>query len=102
MSVAASPTQSTRPLIDPGSDGTPEQQWCSEFERRNLPLLQLRHPKRVLMISPHPDDEVLAAGGLLRQLAASGARVELAAVTDGEAAFGAPDPRLAARRICEL
>jgi LmbE family N-acetylglucosaminyl deacetylase len=39
----------------------------------------------VLLIAPHPDDEVLGAGGALTQLAAIGRRVTIVAVTDGEA-----------------
>lgn len=37
------------------------------------------------MVAPHPDDEVLGAGGTTAGLAAQGARVILVAVTDGEA-----------------
>jgi LmbE family N-acetylglucosaminyl deacetylase len=40
---------------------------------------------RVLVLAPHPDDEVLGCGGLLRQLADGGARIEVLFVTDGEA-----------------
>jgi LmbE family N-acetylglucosaminyl deacetylase len=38
-------------------------------------------------VSPHPDDETLAVGGLLHDLVAGGWRVRLACVTDGEAAY---------------
>lgn len=39
---------------------------------------------RVLVIAPHPDDEVLGCGGTMARLAASGARVEVAIVTEGK------------------
>jgi LmbE family N-acetylglucosaminyl deacetylase len=40
---------------------------------------------RVVIVAPHPDDEVLACGGLLQQLAARKLPVLIVAVTDGEA-----------------
>jgi len=42
-------------------------------------------PRRVVMVAPHPDDEVLGAGGLLQGLQALGVPVSIVAVTDGEA-----------------
>ena len=41
----------------------------------------------LLVVSPHPDDEVLAAGGLMHQHAKRGGRVSVLSVTDGEAAY---------------
>lgn len=41
--------------------------------------------RRAVVVAPHPDDEVLAVGGLLAQLARSGCEVALVAVTDGTA-----------------
>lgn len=40
--------------------------------------------QRLLVVAPHPDDEVLAAGGLLAQAADRGCQVQIVAVTDGE------------------
>jgi len=39
---------------------------------------------RLLVIAPHPDDEVLGAGGLMRQVNAAGGQVRVAYVTDGD------------------
>lgn len=39
---------------------------------------------RVVVVAPHPDDEILGAGGTVARLAAQGARVRFVAVTDGE------------------
>lgn len=39
---------------------------------------------RVLIIAPHPDDEVLATGGTIRRLAAEGADVKVVVVTAGD------------------
>jgi LmbE family N-acetylglucosaminyl deacetylase len=47
--------------------------------------LELRElGRRVLVIAPHPDDEVLAAGGTIHRLVASGARVRVVIVTAGD------------------
>lgn len=54
----------------------------------------------LLVISPHPDDETLAAGGLIAAHRAKGLEVIVAAVTDGENAY--PDfPGLGDLRSCE-
>jgi LmbE family N-acetylglucosaminyl deacetylase len=50
------------------------------------PLLTGEHPLdtgRVLVIAPHPDDEVLGAGGTIARLSDSGAEVIVAVVTTG-------------------
>jgi LmbE family N-acetylglucosaminyl deacetylase len=39
---------------------------------------------RVMVIAPHPDDEVIATGGMLALAASHGARVRVVYVTDGE------------------
>lgn len=41
---------------------------------------------RVLVVAPHPDDEVLGCGGLIQQAVAEGAQVDVALVTNGDAA----------------
>ena len=41
--------------------------------------------ERVVVVAPHPDDEVLAAGGLMRWMACRGREVLVVGVTDGEA-----------------
>jgi LmbE family N-acetylglucosaminyl deacetylase len=41
--------------------------------------------RRLVVIAPHPDDEVLACGGLLGLHAERGGRCQVVAVTDGEA-----------------
>jgi LmbE family N-acetylglucosaminyl deacetylase len=39
---------------------------------------------RAMIVAPHPDDEVLAAGGLIQRLHAAGAAVRVVYVTDGD------------------
>jgi LmbE family N-acetylglucosaminyl deacetylase len=59
--------------------------------------LELRPNDRVLVVAPHPDDETLAAGGLLQQARAARAAVRVLFATDGE---NDPWPqRIAERRL---
>lgn len=44
----------------------------------------LENVRTALVIAPHPDDEVLGAGGTMAKLAAQGAEVHVAIVTRGE------------------
>ena len=46
--------------------------------------LALRAEDRVLVLAPHPDDEVLACGGLLQQARAAGAAVRVVFLTYGD------------------
>jgi len=41
-------------------------------------------PGRVVLVAPHPDDEILALGATLAQLSAQGHGIHIYAVTDGE------------------
>lgn len=60
---------------------------------------------RLVVIAPHPDDEVLACGGLMAMHQAQAGDVCVIAVTDGEASHAAspswPAQRLAATRRSE-
>jgi N-acetylglucosamine malate deacetylase 1 len=40
--------------------------------------------ERVLLIAPHPDDEILGCGGSIAKLAAAGHEVRIAYLTSGE------------------
>ena len=65
--------------------GTPEDRWAAWSRPQTFPDLDLSGLRRVLLVAAHPDDEVLGLGGTITRLAAAGARLRLAAVTDGEA-----------------
>jgi LmbE family N-acetylglucosaminyl deacetylase len=41
--------------------------------------------RRVLVVAPHPDDEAIAAWGLMRRLHSAGAKIEVVVVSDGGA-----------------
>jgi LmbE family N-acetylglucosaminyl deacetylase len=59
--------------------------------------------KRVLVLAPHPDDEIFGCGGALADLVERGARVDVVLVTDGAAGARNEDERLrvASERIAE-
>ena len=68
-------------------EGTPDASWQAWGGLRDLPAIDcatLVPPgRRAVIVAPHPDDEVLACGGLLQMLAAQGTHIVLVAVTDG-------------------
>jgi len=89
--------------------GTPErtwQAWPGLHLMRHATLRELVPPSvRTVVISPHPDDEILATGGLLAMLARGMTEVCVVAVTDGGASHPGstrwPAPMLAAHRRSE-
>jgi LmbE family N-acetylglucosaminyl deacetylase len=72
-------------VVDEGHPGTDERTWLSAGRLAGLPPLRLRQPRRLVVVAPHPDDEVLGAGGLLQHMARAGVETVVVAVTDGEA-----------------
>ena len=62
--------------------------------------------RRIWLLAPHPDDEVLALGGSLEQLSRLGADLCIVSVTDGEASHAQstvwPPSRLAEARPAEM
>ena len=89
--------------------GTPEMAWQAWAGLHRLPRTKLRDlvpfSARTVVISPHPDDEILATGGLLAMLARDGTNVCVVAVTDGGASHPGsmrwPAPLLAVHRRAE-
>ena len=55
---------------------------------------------RIVFVSPHPDDETLAAGGFLAMQRSKGVEITVVSVTDGENAYG-PCDCLGAIRVQE-
>ncbi len=86
------------PRIDLRLAGTAEVSW--ERVRADLPEFRWPACDRVLVVSPHPDDETLGSGGLITTGTLRGLPVVVISVSDGEAA--GPEPGLAARRRGEL
>ena len=69
--------------------GTSADAWRADAQLMAVPAIDcmelLGAAQRVVIVAPHPDDEVLACGGFLQQLAARAIPVAVIAVTDGEA-----------------
>lgn len=82
-------------------DGTPEDVWWAPGGLDTVPArdpADVRPPGRVVVVAPHPDDEVLGVGGTLAAWAP--ADVLIVAVTDGEGSH--PDsPTLAPTMLAE-
>ena len=52
--------------------------------RSRFATLAVNKDTRLLIVSPHPDDEVLAAGGLIQHLRAANGTLRVVYLTDGE------------------
>jgi LmbE family N-acetylglucosaminyl deacetylase len=83
--------------------GTPEVVWAAAGLPADLPVLDLDRlaADRVVLVAPHPDDEVLGAGATAAALGARGARVHIVAVTDGEASHPGRAEELRGMRASE-
>lgn len=80
------------------ADGIAEPRWRAVL--RDIAPFELDAVTKAVIVSPHPDDEVLALGGTIRQLALCRVPVTIIGVTDGEASHPGV-PELAARRVRE-
>ncbi len=85
-------------LVDAENLGTTEEAWVASGRLQELPLVTVPEARRALIVAPHPDDEVLGAGGLMHRLLAASVEMEVLAVTDGEASH----PRSSAARTIDL
>ena len=65
--------------------GTFESEWTSWGHLAGLPPVFLDRCPGALMVAPHPDDEVLGAGGTMAELHGRGVDVSILALTNGEA-----------------
>src|SRR3954464_5174677 len=57
---------------------------ASPVSRQAMGALQLRDGDRILVLAPHPDDEVLGAGGVLREAARRGLPLRVVFLTNGD------------------
>lgn len=81
--------------------GTDERAWLPFLEALAPARLDLPPaPAAAVVVAPHPDDEILGVGGLLALLVAAGTRVEVLAVTDGEASH--PGGSVSSRELARL
>lgn len=71
-------------IVDNEHLGTTEVQWRNSSYLNQLTSLELTWPQRVVLLAPHPDDEVLGTGGFIQHALSQGTSLMLLAVTDGE------------------
>lgn len=93
----------SRPRIS--GEGHPEaawrrSPWLSSLPARPVEAL-LQGAQRIVIVSPHPDDEVLGCGGLIHHARQAGVPVRLLAVTRGEACYPG-HPRWTPERLCAM
>lgn len=93
----------TRPSfqVDGTHLGRSEAEWAASPHLGKLSALQVPSCAHAVIVAPHPDDEILGAGGLAQVLAEQTIPLDVCAVTDGEAARGVLDPD-ATGRLKEL
>jgi LmbE family N-acetylglucosaminyl deacetylase len=72
-------------VVDELHPGTNEQIWLGSSCLAGLRPLVEGRPRRLVVVTPHPDDEVLGAGGLLQRMQRACVETVVVAVTDGEA-----------------
>ncbi len=81
--------------------GTSADAWRADALLAAVPAIDcaqlVKNAQRVVIVAPHPDDEVLACGGLLQQLGAMRMPMLIVAVTDGEASHPGSDTWTRAR-----
>jgi LmbE family N-acetylglucosaminyl deacetylase len=73
-----------------------EAEWAAALNR--LPVWNPPEAP-MLVLAPHPDDETLGAGGLIKAQRLRGLDVSIAAVTDGEKAYADTEGLAAVRRV---
>ena len=76
-------------VVDDRHPGTDESIWLGAGRLQGLQPLGLARVRRLVVVAPHPDDEVLGCGGLLQQMRHLGVESVVVAVTDGEASHPA-------------
>jgi LmbE family N-acetylglucosaminyl deacetylase len=76
----------SRAIVGEGTDENDWQRWPPLHALAEISLAELLPgAARAVVVAPHPDDEVLASGGLLAMQAACGGQMLVIGVTDGDA-----------------
>ena len=90
MKIAPNAQNALHRLIQ--NNGTPEAAWQAWDGLARMPVVPIDalvpFSARLVVVAPHPDDEILSGGGLLAQHTQRGGTALVVAVTDGEASHG--------------
>lgn len=93
--LRASAAASAAPVIE--GSGTPEAIWRAWSTLAHAPAVSSAAlcpaSARLVVLAPHPDDEILACGGLLALHAAAGGRAVVVAASNGEASHRSANVR---------
>lgn len=65
-------------------------QAVSDIRLADLTPLNLEPAQKMLVVAPHPDDELLAAGGLIQKVLETGGQVDVVLVTNGDGQYFSP------------
>lgn len=63
--------------------GTPKRRPAPR-QRQQAPIYDVPEATRLMVIAPHPDDEMLSAGGLMQRVLATGGTVRVVYLTNGD------------------
>lgn len=58
--------------------------WPADVLAREKPQLEVGQGERLLVVAPHPDDEILAAAGLIQRVLSQEGRVRVVVLTNGD------------------
>lgn len=73
------------PVFDHRDPTVTENRWDKTLSTASLPIFQIDDYRHLVVVSAHPDDESLGAGGLLAAAAAGGLDITVVIATLGEA-----------------
>ena len=86
-----------REIVGAGTSESVWLPWLASQSIRALPIDEIcPDPSRLVVVAPHPDDEILMCGGLLALRAERGLPSLVVGVTNGEASHGTDDDRACA------
>jgi len=91
-------------VVDDRHPGTDEMTWLGAGRLQGMEPLRPAPARRLVVVAPHPDDEILGAGGLLQQMRQRAVESVVVAVTDGEGSHPAAHRQgrsVAAERVVE-
>ena len=84
LKVAPAPPPLAAQTVDPGHRSAGPSGARQPRPQPTQPTLEINSDTKLMVIAPHPDDETLAAGGLMQRVRAAGGSVHVVYLTDGD------------------